>query len=553
MRAYGQVEADSTGMTRPTTTTISSRADSIFRAHKPVIDSTYLRKELQVKDNFWKRISIHTNLVDWVLTLPNLGLELDLEKGNRNRRSLLLFGKFNGNGKQSVGSKMIFNYMQVRGEFRKYWRTGNIGAKRTYSEYKRIYLHKPSNRRAMEFPETRIELPESGYSTSNNPGKKLSKEQEKMRVVEFPGVKAERIDSFYVTHEDSVAANGHFYNGDPNRGWWYNHYHKVRRRLSTRTVTQPRNWRAYYLGFYGMMSKHSLCIQGKGNQGSGLGIGAVAGWSIPILPNRYPHEGGLDLDLGVSLGLKIARNDKYRFDEEFRCFVPTNQGGAKFRFVKYPVCEDIHIALVYRFRSISHKVDLSIVDDYMAKVQRFEERRDKRISEMKDSIEHMQTRMTDIQSKMSVMNDSITFWDKYHRRRLANAILIDSTVVFHGLDSVLEAKFFPERIAARQQAEKEAKKVKKTEKPEKPEKEGKKAKKAKQAENPEQTDKEDQAPESTPDSPGTSETPEAPDTPDSPDTPEQAPENNPENPDNPDNSKIPAPPETDTPQEGGES
>lgn len=81
---------------------------------------------------FWKRFSFHTNIVDWVLTVPNLGVEFDLQKTEKTRFSILVNGKFNWNTSHTINPRLVWNMQSGAVEVRKYWRTselksGNMG------------------------------------------------------------------------------------------------------------------------------------------------------------------------------------------------------------------------------------------------------------------------------------------------------------------------------------------------------------------------------------------------------------------------------------------
>ena len=411
---------------------ISLRADSIFASLKPTIDSTYLQDKTQIMRGFGTRFSFHTNMVDWAMTLPNLGVEYDLRRSSynlhRNRRSLFFNFKYNGSTMENHHPKFVFNYMQVRGEYRKYWRTGNIGRERVYPEFKRINLHKPDSLYKDTF---RISYP------------------------------AEDTIRYKIAYLDSIGERqAAEYNGDPNRSWFYNHWHKWRRRISTRTVTDPRNWRAYFIGLYAMADKYSFCFGKKGNQGTGIGVGMSAGWSIPLLPMRYPKMGGLDLDIGASVGLRMVRNEKYQYNGEFRDYTLT-KGANGFKMVPFPLIDEVRVALVYRFRSIGNKVDLALVDKYKKTIDRFEERKAERALQIQQRQQAWESRQDTLLGEQKLLNDSLSFWHPYHRRRLKNAWLLNPDTIFHDRDSVLELELFPDSVQARKeraiQAAKDAK------------------------------------------------------------------------------------------------
>lgn len=422
---------------------ISMRADSIFRALKPQIDSTYLTDKELATRGFGTRFSFHTNMVDWAMTLPNIGLEFDLRRSShnlhRNRRSLFFNIKYNGSTKENHRPKYVFNYMQLRAEYRKYWRTGNIGRERDYPEFKRINLHKPDSH--YEQYKKAMTIPKGKESDTQHYG-------------------FEELNAF----KDSLFAN---YGGDPNRSWIYNHWKKIRRRVSTRTVIEPRNWRAYFIGLYAMADKYSFCLGKKGRQGTGLGVGMSAGWSIPLLPQRYPKMGGLDLDLGVSAGLRMVRDAKYRYDGEFRDYQCTKPASG-FKVVPFPLIDEVRIALVYRFRSIGNKVDLALVDKYKKEIDRFEERRKAKADTLINRRLAWEYKQEDIRKQQAIVDDSLSFWQPYHKRRLKNAWALNPDTIFHDRDSLLEQELFPDSVKARierkiaaQKAAKEAAKLKK--------------------------------------------------------------------------------------------
>ncbi|MBO4613140.1 MAG: DUF3575 domain-containing protein [Bacteroidaceae bacterium] len=535
-QAFGQ---DETGkVERPA---ISMRADSIFASLKPMIDSTYLQDKTQIMRGFGTRFSIHTNMVDWAMTLPNIGLEYDLRRStynlHRNRRSLFFNVKYNGSTKENHKPKFVFNYMQVRGEYRKYWRTGNIGRERVYPEFKRINLHKPDSLYKDTF---RISYP------------------------------AEDTIRYKIAYLDSIGERiAAEYNGDPNRSWFYNHWWKWRRRISTRTVTDPRNWRAYFIGLYAMADKYSFCFGKKGIQGTGIGVGMSAGWSIPLLPRRYPNMGGLDLDLGASVGIRMVRNDKYRYNEEFRDYKLTHASNG-FKMVPFPLLDEVRIALVYRFRSIGNKVDLALVDKYKKQIDRFEAKKAERALLLQQRKQNWESKQDTLLGQQKILNDSLGFWHPYHKRRLKNAWLLNPDTVFHDRDSVLEAELFPDSVQARierklqaqkdaklrakqqkveekedarmaKEAEKEEREAEKADKKAKKEAEKAAKKEEKDAEEPTESPSDssdssdtsdseassgssDPTDPSDPAAPEGSEAPEAPETPQQPESPEETPE-----------------------------
>lgn len=388
---------------------ISNEAELLFRSLMPHRDSTYV-KQSTPKDSFWKRFSFHFNMLEWALTLPGVGVEFDLNATEKNNRSVLLFGKFNPKTSHNYTPQIVFDVAAARVEFRKYWRTGGIGKGRVNHRYEKINLHRPKTLQRTEY------IVDNFDSIPN--------------VVEY-----------YANHADSMLAEQ--YTGDPNRSWLYNRYHQFRRNVtSTRTLRSPRNWRAYYLGAYAGVEKWDLCFNKKGKRGSGVYVGATMGWSIPLLTRRFPKEGGLDLDLGALVGIKAVKYDAYKFvssDADYM-MLPA-QSKSSWSIVKWPVLQELHIGLAYRFRSISRKVSLSIVDDYEKRwVEPFDQQREQTQRAKEDAANDR--RMHDLQQHREaiVAADSTAFWNNWHERRLVNALKVNPDTVFTGMDQMLFQK-----------------------------------------------------------------------------------------------------------------
>lgn len=123
-----------------------------------------------------------------------------------------------------------------------------------------------------------------------------------------------------------------------------------RKHLSGRYKKHPRPWRAYYLGFYGAYNKFSLCIDGKGKQGSAMSLGLSAGWSVPLY--KRLDGSGWDLDIGASVGAMMPKYDEYEYNRESGCYVFTKKVDGKPTLMP----QELRISLAYRFRSIDRKV-----------------------------------------------------------------------------------------------------------------------------------------------------------------------------------------------------
>lgn len=372
------------------------------------------------QDKLIKRFSFHVNAVDWLLTMPSVGVEFDLnkkvdvKKKVKTNRSVLLFGKYNGNTKHSITPKFVFNVAAVRMEFRKYWRTGKVGLDDYYHEdYKTMDLYKPDTLWRKEM-------------VVNNFGDSVSQ------------------NVFYFSPKDSAemikrgGVGAYEYEGDPNRGRLSNVYENSRRLISTRTIENARNWRAYYLGAFLGWDKYSWCFGKKGEQGNILSVGATFGWSIPLMAARN-SERGLDLDLGLNAGLPFVKYEGYKYIYQEGNSYYAHRGRSLddgWSINPKYILRDVHVSLVYRFRSISRKVSLAIVDDYQKHIDEWKERRARMIREkqeiearaaaIKDSLERSQRRAADSTSRADD--------ERRDYLRALMEIYPDSTL--HGRDSV---------------------------------------------------------------------------------------------------------------------
>ena len=70
---------------------------------------------------FGKRFSFHTNVIDWCIAMPNVGVEWDFSGKRTSRFSIGVHAKYRPATWNKVSPRFVFNTVQVRGEIRKYW------------------------------------------------------------------------------------------------------------------------------------------------------------------------------------------------------------------------------------------------------------------------------------------------------------------------------------------------------------------------------------------------------------------------------------------------
>lgn len=394
----------------------SKSPEDFFRAHAHQKDTTYTRKPF-VWDSFAKRLSLHANMLEWALAVPNIGLELDLDETKMNNRSVSLFAKYRPSTKHDIKPRFMFNLAAVRVEFRKYWRTGKVSNNYYHDEYRLLNVSKPDTL------------------------------YRKVTVLDEFGEEEVRWEPYF-SAKDSLRLGD--YDGDTYRSNLYNYYQNLRRRISGRTIASARNWRAYYAGAFVGYDRYAYCFGKRGEQGRIFAVGATAGWSIPLLASAYPRESGLDLDLGVSVGLPFTKWEGFRYvdkavadygvsgtkDPYYQAV--SNRGSDSWKLNAKYIVQDVHIALVYRFRSIAKKVSLDIVDEYEQKViQRFKERANSLEEAVNRTLREASERKDSLARVAKVQNDSAEWADYTMKRRLEAMLLLNpDTTQLHGRDSV---------------------------------------------------------------------------------------------------------------------
>lgn len=87
-----------------------------------VVDNTMHLDTLKMAN----RVSLRTNGVDWLLLLPNFGVEVDVRNNNWSRWSVALNGKYNWRTSQTFDHPMVWDLKSFRIDVRNYWRTRKI-------------------------------------------------------------------------------------------------------------------------------------------------------------------------------------------------------------------------------------------------------------------------------------------------------------------------------------------------------------------------------------------------------------------------------------------
>ena len=83
-----------------------------------VLDTSHKIDTLTTKD----RLSIRTNALEWLLLVPNIGIEYDLKNVNYNRLTIGLNLRYNWQTSHTMKPGAIYNIAEIRAEVRNYYR-----------------------------------------------------------------------------------------------------------------------------------------------------------------------------------------------------------------------------------------------------------------------------------------------------------------------------------------------------------------------------------------------------------------------------------------------
>ena len=423
--AQAQTEED--GMSKfAALDTIPEAARALFESHVPKEDTLKAQQLKKYRsDKLIKRFSIHTNIVDWATLVPNLGIEFDINDTVRNNYSVSVFGKING---ASTHGKLVYNVNGIRVEGRKYWRTGKFGsANKYYKQFEKLYTDTAS----IYFNADTL----AGYSyyadEIGHKAKDLGVTNKRVTSLRVTGeMTDEQKDSLDFAEDSLVSDKSRF------RTWLYNTYHKVRRNYTSgRTLDNPRNWRAYYFGVWAGVDNWSVSLTGKGTQGNGIGLGVSGGYSIPLYPEKFPREGSLDLDLGITVGWRAVRYDAFTYDQATEHYLlDPARSHPGWKVVPYPVIHEVRVGLVWRFRGIKRKVDRSLIDDYVNNVEQYVGKKSAAATKHMNIEQQRKMLMELIAERELDRNDSTSMWDEVHRERLLMALEMNPDTVFSGKD-----------------------------------------------------------------------------------------------------------------------
>ena len=101
-------------------------------------DSYLGGEDLSFKD----RVAIRTNVVDWVLTTPNVAFDFDIVSTPYDKRSVGVAFKYNWATSHTYISKQVYNLFDVRADYRFYWRQQPFDNRENYyGDWEREWLN----------------------------------------------------------------------------------------------------------------------------------------------------------------------------------------------------------------------------------------------------------------------------------------------------------------------------------------------------------------------------------------------------------------------------
>lgn len=206
---------------------------------------------------FGERLSVRTNVADWALMIPNIGVEYDLRNTNWNRYAINVNFRFRPGNHTTFLLPLVYRMKEVKVEGRMYW-------------------HERQAR------------PTGYLKRHSTPWDKL---------------------------------------------------------MSCRRMVTKHPRTTYYRGVYASYGSYGLRIKDDGHQGTAAQVGVTWGFLRPLY--AYRNGNSIDFEIGISGGLAMAKDETFVLDRQLNQYVTKER--KDWKFVPFPVVNDLHVALVYRF------------------------------------------------------------------------------------------------------------------------------------------------------------------------------------------------------------
>lgn len=300
--------------------------------------------------NFFQQFSFRFNAVSWALGVPHMGVEFDVSPKPSNKVSLMLEGYYKPRSAWGTNNRRFtYNVAAVAGEIRYYWRTGG----------KQTIEGKVDND---------LTFGRHGFTEFHNYkfGQKIVKDGDTIRVGQ-PTYKGE--SSYQIT--DTIGNKLGKTDTINTRSWLWRLWQPARYKLTGRYVAHPRVKNLYYVGLRGGFEQYHWQLGPKGHQGKD--VYAAVTFGVVRTLARFNNGSYLNLDMGGGIGVEYASYSKLGYNTETNCYVFQEHTGR--HFTPYPVVKDLHVSLVYSFRSADQKThNIFGVKRFDDKVKRADER-----------------------------------------------------------------------------------------------------------------------------------------------------------------------------------
>ena len=281
---------------------------------------------------FWKRFSLHTNAVEWLFAVPNIGIEFDLTPDPISHFSLLLKASWKPNLNSTSNTNSRFNYAvsSLKFEVRKYWRVGGlqtVNKERTWDP-----MDYSSDNGRPDTIRPRLRYIYGLYNGLHNDTVMGSEYRSDTKLKKD-------------TNEQVIWTAGWL-----KRVWQPFRYNWV----SGRFMNKPKTSRVYYIGGMAGYERESYVFGTKGKNSKNSFFCVTGGIVFQDLAT-FSNGSALDLDIGIAVGIEGRTFHKFEYNNEFDCYDYTGEHGW-WVLTKYPAIKDIHVSLVYSFRPMRTKV-----------------------------------------------------------------------------------------------------------------------------------------------------------------------------------------------------
>lgn len=308
---------------------------------------------------FFNRFSFKTNAVDWLAVLPNFGVEFQITDNPYKYMTVGLSAKWNWssyhgttNGRYSPPA--VYDIFDIRPEFRYYYRT-------------------------IPKPKTKVDLAkESRQKAKDN----LDSLKIKIQKVTDPG-RQKMYEEWIASAERELAFRDSVLKSSRRAfGEW------LKDDVWTFERKNPRTWRAHYIGAYASYANYAFKFGERGIRGRNtFGVGVSAGYVLPL----YEYDrGAIDIDLGLSVGVQMAKHDVFTHNMDGNFYTRVTEGKTWYgtqcssnRLMPYPVVSELRVAFVWRKQSIKYEAKM---DEATIKKKRDFEKVDKMLRAELDKV-----------------------------------------------------------------------------------------------------------------------------------------------------------------------